>query len=221
MKIQSKTGIRRSLLKLLHYGNTYYIERAAELEALIAKRPKTLQIDLVGEGEIPADTALLIRSILRGRSPETKLETNARSSLQNSSVLVWLMGDRRIIREHARIYFRRPNMTGVAALEAGEDAGKDSLEYADSHSEPEPDEADYVRVLELINEFLPVKELAGRILRVPELKQFGLVENEHWDQFLATAFGLPVEVEGGAKNRSKRKRVRARVNTDGAVPSEE
>jgi hypothetical protein len=34
-----------------------------------------------------------------------------------------------------------------------------------------------------------VKELVGRIIRVPLLKQFGLVENGHVDVFLATAFG--------------------------------
>jgi hypothetical protein len=44
-------------------------------------------------------------------------------------------------------------------------------------------------VLQVINEFLPVKEMAGRIIGVSVLKQFGLVENEQVDGFLATAFG--------------------------------
>ena len=35
---------------------------------------------LLGEGEIPADWALLIRSILGQRSPKTQIITNARSS---------------------------------------------------------------------------------------------------------------------------------------------
>ena len=47
---------------------------------------------------------------------------------------------------------------------------------------------DYARVLQLINEFLPVKELAGRLIEVPVLRQFGLVENEQVDSFLARAF---------------------------------
>ena len=44
-------------------------------------------------------------------------------------------------------------------------------------------------MLQLINEFLPVNELAGRIVGGPVLRQFGLVENEQVDCFLATAFG--------------------------------
>jgi hypothetical protein len=44
-------------------------------------------------------------------------------------------------------------------------------------------------VLQRINEFLPVKELAGRPFGIPVLRQFGLVDSEEWDQFLANAFG--------------------------------
>jgi hypothetical protein len=60
--------------------------------------------------------------------------------------------------------------------------------YRDSFSEIDPDEGDYARVLQLINEYLPVKELAGRLIGVPVLRQFGLVENEKVDNFLTTAF---------------------------------
>jgi len=50
-------------------------------------------------------------------------------------------------------------------------------------------------VLQVIKEFLPVKELAGRLVGVPVLRQFGLVENEHVDGFLATAFGKSKSTE--------------------------
>ena len=43
--------------------------------------------------------------------------------------------------------------------------------------------------LKLLSYGNSVKELVGRIIRVPLLKQFGLVENEDVDVFLATAFG--------------------------------
>ena len=39
-----------------------------------------------------------------------------------------------------------------------------------------------------INEFLPVKELVGRVIDVPMLRQFGLAGNDKMDAFLATAF---------------------------------
>ena len=186
MKTKLKHAPRRFQLKLLPYGNSYYIERIEELEKLLSRRPKAIQIDMVGVGEIPADSALLIRSVLLGRSPKTQIITNARSSLQGGSVLVWLLGDRRIIRDDARVYFRRVELSEDEAAEQNE-AWKDT-KYLDSFSEIDPEDGDYARVLQLINEYLPVNELAGRLTGVPVLSQFGLVENEQVDCFLATAF---------------------------------
>ena len=50
------------------------------------------------------------------------------------------------------------------------------------------EEEDYVRVLHAINEFLPVKELAGRPVEASVLKEFGLIESQGVDDLLATAF---------------------------------
>jgi hypothetical protein len=186
MKTRSRTGLRRFQLRLI-YGNSYYIERIKRLEAIIKQKPRTVQIELIGTGEMPADVALLMRSILMERSPRTQLITHARSSLQGGSVLVWLLGDRRIIRDDARVYFRR--------VELPEDIDADKIEnwkdlkYRDSFSEFDPDDGDYARLLQLINEYLPVKELAGRLIGVRALRQFGLVENEALDNFLTNAFG--------------------------------
>src|SRR5215472_4119983 len=99
MKSNNRREPHRFPLSLLHYGNFYYIERIAALEKVVAKKPRRLQLDMIGEGEIPSDWALLIRSILNHRKPGTQVITNARTSLQNGSVLVWLLGDRRIIRD--------------------------------------------------------------------------------------------------------------------------
>lgn len=188
MKTQSKQSRRPFKLMLLGYGNHYYIERIARLEAALARKPRVLQIELIGVGEIPADSALLLRSILMNRSPKTRLITNARSSLQNGAVLVWLLGDTRLIRDDARVFFRRATLS-----EKDDDAKQgnewnDEPEFCDSFSEIDPEEGDYARVLQCINEFLPVRELAGRLIEVPVLRQFGLVENEKVDHFLAAVF---------------------------------
>jgi hypothetical protein len=186
MKTRSRQDPRRFQLQILSYGISYYIERIEHLEKLLRRKPRAVQVDLIGVGEIPADSALLIRSVLMGRSPKTQLITNARSSLQGGSVLVWLLGDRRMIRDDARLYFRRVDL---AEDEEQNETGKDNEPgYRDSFSEMDPEDGDYARVLQVINEFLPVKELAGRLIGVPVLRQFGLVENEQVDCFLATAF---------------------------------
>jgi len=188
MKTQFKRRVCKFQLRLPSYGAFYYLDRIAKLETALAKKPRVLRLDMLGNGEIPADTALLIRSILMKRSPQTKLVTNARSSLQGGSVLVWLLGDERIIRDDARVFFKRNPLADEDPVEVYAGMGEAEQKYKDSYSEIDPEDADHARVLQLINEFLPVNEFAGRVVNVSVLRNFGLVENKRVDDFLATAF---------------------------------
>ena len=210
MKTKSRKGLHRFQLKLLGYGNNYYIKRVGKLESALARKPRRFQLDMIGEGEIPADTALLICSILRKRSSKTQLVTHAQSSLQGGSVLVWLSGDTRVIREDARVFFRRSEEFDDRG-DANKTWKEAEWEYSDSGSETDPEEADYARMLHVINEFLPVKELAGRPILVPVLRRFGLVETEKLDRFLATAFGKQQPGQGGSPGEPMEKRVPAKA----------
>ena len=189
MKTRQRKRISHFRFKLPAYGDLHYLKRALKLEAALKTKPNVLEIELIGAGEIPADTALLIRSILMSRPPGTKLVTNARSSLQGGSVLVWLLGDRRLIRDDARVFFKRNPLADENPVEvyAGLGAGEAESKYKDSYSSVDPEDADYVRVLKLINEFLPTRQFAGRIVSVNILREFGLVDNQHVNSVPATA----------------------------------
>ena len=95
------------------------------------------------------------------------------------------MGDTRLIREDAKLYFRKSNN------EDADDDGEDWKDEKSDDSEAELEEVDYAQVLQHINNFLPVKELAGRPVDLEILRQFGLVDNERVDHFLASAFARP------------------------------
>ena len=71
-------------------------------------------------------------------------------------MLVWLMGDTRLIREDAKLYFRKANK------EEEDDEGEDWKDEKSDDSETDLEEVDYEQVLQHIDNFLPVKELAGR-----------------------------------------------------------
>ena len=197
------------MVEVRSWGN--YVERVAELERLLAKRPRTLKIEIVGTGEIPADAALRFRAALMERSSRTRIVTHAGSSLQGGSVLVWLLGDRRTIREDARLYFRRTTWSEDDEVPAIGSRKADEPKYRDSYSEIDPDEGDYARVLEIINEFLPVKEMAGRLIGVPVLRQFGLIENEKVDDFLATVFSKRPESAENSVNVKNQRREKSRA----------
>ena len=168
------------MLRLRSYGS--YIDEACQLEAILAKKPRRLRIDMAGSGEMPPDSVLLLRSILLGRSSRTQITTNARSNLRGATVLVWLLGDTRLIRDDAKLYFQ-----AAGPFETNRD-GKVAWKDRDFFNDDALEEEDYVRVLQSINEFLPVKELAGSPVELPVLRQFGLVDNQKVDHFLATAF---------------------------------
>lgn len=195
MKTQNEKAICGFRLKLRDYANSYYIKRALKLEAVLEKTPAILRLEMIGEGEISADTALLMRSILMKRSPKTKLVTDARSSLQGGSVLLWLLGDRRTIREDARVFFRRNPLADEDPVEVYAGLGAAEPKYQDSYSCVDPEDADYARVLDLINEFLPVREFAGRIVTVDVLREFGLLDDQRVDTALAAAFSKSRRVE--------------------------
>jgi len=198
MKPHTTRSLRRLLLNITFFS--HYTDQVFQLERALARKPEGFQIDLVGSGEISPDAALLFRSVLSKRSAQTHLVTNARSSLQNGAVLVWLLGDTRLIREDARLYFRRPANNDEREDEEGW-KGEESRT-----SDIDLEEADYAQVLQHINEFLPVKELAGRPIGVQVLKQFGLVDNEKVDLFLASAFAKA----GGAAESSQKEPAKKR-----------
>lgn len=205
MKPQYVDSVCDFRLKLPSYGDDYFIKRALKLEDALAQQPKTLWLELIGEGEIPADTALLFRSILLSRAPGTELVTNARSSLQGGSVLIWLLGDRRRIRADARVFFKRNPLADEDPVEVYAGLGEAEPKYKDSYSSLDPEDADHARVLECINEFLPVREFAGRIVSVSVLREFGLVDNERADKALAAVFAKGKEVTTAHANQAGRK----------------
>jgi hypothetical protein len=209
MKKRSRQGLRRFQVEVRSGGN--YVERIADLERALAKKPRTLQIEIVGSGEIPADVALRFRTTLMERSPRTRIVTNAHSSLQGGSVLLWILGDIRTLREDARLYFRRTTWSEEDEVNENGSAKDDEPAYRDSYSGIDPDEADYARVLQLINEFLPVKEMAGRLIGAQVLRQFGLIENEKVDSFLATVFSKSPEPAERTLNATNQPREKTRA----------
>jgi hypothetical protein len=205
MTKKSRQGLRRFRVEVRSWGN--YVEQIAELKRALAKKPRTVQIEIIGTGEMSADAALRLRSALMERSPKTRIVTKAQSSLQGGSVLLWLLGESRTIRDDARLYFRRTTWSEDDEVQVNGAWKDEEPAYRDSYSTVDPDEGDYARVLQIINEYLPVKEMAGRLIGVPVLRQFGLIENEKVDSFLATVFSKCPETAEGPSNTTNQQRV--------------
>lgn len=187
MNTRSWQDRHRLQIRIAWHNNAYYLDRIQDLEQIILREPEEIELELIGIGDIPPDTALVIRSVLTKRQPKTRIITNARSSLQHAAVLLWLLGDERYIRDDAQFFFRKPNLPDEEIKTDKTDWQDDPI-FRDAFSDVDPEENDYAQVLQLINEYLPVNELTGRFIDVGLLRQFGLIENEEVDNFLATVF---------------------------------
>lgn len=203
-----KSRLRRFRVEVRSWGN--YVEQIAELKRVLAKKPRTLQIEIVGTGEISADSALRFRAALMERSSRTRILTNAQSTVQGGTALLWLLGDIRTIRGDARLYFRRTTLSEDDEVRVNGEGASEEPAYRDSYSMVDADEGDYARVLQIINEYLPVKEMAGRLIGAPVLRQFGLIENDEMDSYLATVFSKCPETAEGPSNATNQQWVQRR-----------
>jgi hypothetical protein len=113
---------------------------------------------------------------------------------------MWLLGDTRLVREDTMLFFRKLHQTKT-------EDGEEWKRQDSDRPEMELEEVDYAQVLQQINHFLPVNELAGHAVDKETLKQFGLIDNEKADEFLATIFareaGKPVSVMNAPKHEPR------------------
>jgi len=186
MNVKSWQDRHRVQFRIMWRNDDWYLDRIQDLGQILLREPEEVELELIGTGEIPADTVLVIRSMLMQRSSKTRIVTNARSSLQHAAVLLWLLGDERLIRDDAKLFFREVDLPDEGEPKKTSWNGKKS--FLDWLSDVDPEEGDYARVLQLIDEYLPVSELTGRFIDVEMLRQFGLIESGKVDNFLATIF---------------------------------
>lgn len=187
-KQRSKARVRPFELKIFPGADYYYLVRLKQLERRLARKPSKLVVEILGSGEIPPDTALVFRSVLTARSSRTRLVVRSRSSLQGSTALLWLMGEERWIREDAKMYFRSALWTSKYEVGLNDTGTPPPLDFEEPFTTLSAEDGDYARVLELIDEYLPVREFAGRWIGTSVLKQFGLIENASVDGFLKGVF---------------------------------
>jgi len=145
-------------------------------------------------GKVPVDTQAMIgrmvrvypelAEILATKRNGVTIITDAWSPIIGSSVLTWLTGDIRRIRKTAYLNFRSP-------LDNGNPRRRnfpwdDCFDLFAGDAEPGIDlaEQDYKTVLQLIDEYLPIKQMAGKIITPDMLKEFGLLENSPLDNLL-------------------------------------
>ena len=166
-----------------------------DLEQELQLKPDELTLRFIGVHEMHPDPALLIHHFLLERDSQIRLRTEAYSPILNGGVLLWLLGDIRFIRPTAWIYFRHPDQkvrrprfeppwVAEDLWWRGESPASNGAEFVS---------LDYRTIVSLIDQYLPVADLAGNPVTPDQLRQFGLIDSEELDQVLLASMAPAVQ----------------------------
>ena len=162
-------------------------EVAAFCDQLISgleNKPKSVTLRLIGPHHLQPDSALILEEILTSRSEGISITTEAWSPVLGPSVLLWLKGDVRLIRRTAYLHFR--SLSEVKRRKQRRPPWENEFNFMDADAEPGINLCfnDYETVLRLVDEYLPVDQLADKIINPDMLKELGLLGRGSLDDLL-------------------------------------
>jgi len=190
-----------------------YTKTIRDLETTLAETPRRLILEFIGTQSICPDMALILHELIVERPPEIQIVTHARSGLVNASVLPWILGDIRIMRRTGWIYFNPPRVRkSDNESQPGWRDGEwwDPIDFGFFHP-PIHHAADMEQVARIIDQFLPLDEIAGKHLGVEDLKQYGLLAGNPIDSVLESNLAEGTQVPSSQMNKSNFGRTSSRT----------
>lgn len=151
----------------------------------LAAAPQFLHLRFIGPHKMVPDSALLIYELLATKRNRVTVITDAWSPILGPGLLVWLAGEVRRMRPTTHFQFL-PLHGVMRRNKSRRPQWEDDFEAMADASEPEvyPVVTDYKKVLELMNQYLPVDEFAGKAITPEMLGELGLLENSPLDAML-------------------------------------
>jgi hypothetical protein len=138
--------------------------------------PQTLKIEIVGLGHIQPDAVLAIYDLLINRDSSISLHVDVKTSLFDGSLLLVLPAQKLEIRPNS--WFQLDSIKKINSIDW--DYHENSWRKSKCQTINEPaGVTDYRSVASILNEFLPLEEIADRRLPLEAtLKEYGLIQTE-------------------------------------------
>lgn len=156
----------------------------ADPEALLARirhglqqATERLEMEILGPGLLLNDTALLLYDELCSRPSGLHIHANARTSLFDGAILLWLAADTREIRRDAWVQLSKiPSLPSRPSSWEGDCA--DDFKSALLIDEETPVETDLRTIAWHVSKWIPAYEIAGLRIFRDDLAEFGLIRSE-------------------------------------------
>jgi hypothetical protein len=168
---------------LLNLESDTSVELYQKVKIALDRKPTDLVIELVGIGNISQDIALAIYDLVQdAKNSGLKVATVSRSSLYDGSLLLWLLGDNRRIRSNTAFF-------QLDSLKRLEETDWSDCERVAIRTIKEPAwVCNYGQVVKILNQYIPVEELADRRIPMDVLSEYGLIDSEETDKQLENLF---------------------------------
>lgn len=129
------------------------------------------------------DTALMIYHELCKRPSHMTIHAHSHTCLMDGAILPWLLADTRSIRPDAWI-----QVSEAGGFDQDSNCGRGDYATAVLAAEETAADTDTRTVHRLLDEFLPVSEVAGLRLFEPDLRELGLIRADDEPDILAEFF---------------------------------
>lgn len=161
---------------LINFSNVFmHDEIYQNVKGAISKKPKVLEIDLVGVGNLDQSICLSLWHLLtERRNPQTRLVVCCNANLIDGEVLLLLAADEKRIRP--KTWMEISSLKKYEAMDFSRRAWS-SKQFGSQHDEPFFI-TDYRNVFEIMNRYLPCELLSkGRVDIQETFKEYGLLNN--------------------------------------------
>ena len=178
---------------LLNLSDKNPLRLLTSLREGFASHSKAMHIELLGPGSLLPDTALMLYHELRARPTSLRVHMHSHTCLFDGAILLWLAADTRTMRPDAWIQITEipeTPATGRKTRHGGND-------YAASIVAEEecPADTDLRSIMDHLDEWLPVHEVAGLRLFPKDLGDLGLLNDDKENKALAVYFKSKVQIE--------------------------
>jgi len=151
---------------------------------VLERRPKSFRWEIFGFcGQTP-DTCLLMWDLLKSRDPSTRLVVDAKTSLIDSQLLYVLAADEFLFSSSR--CFRFCSSERYEALMAK--AKRFDSQFIEKVGE-NPCVFEYRKFLEILDQYLPVDQLADRVWPFEKVREFGLGVTSAEEESFRALFG--------------------------------
>lgn len=160
------------------------VELYTKVKNAVKKSPKVIAIEIIGIGHISQDIVLAIWELVQeAKKSGVRFTSAAKSSLYDGSVLLLLLGDAISVRSTA--FFQIDSLERLKNNDWSDDESRKSMPI----NEPAW-VTNYREVFKIMNQFLPVEELADKRVPMIKLQEYGLLNDEKQEKSFQDLFSL-------------------------------